>query len=342
MSEEKRFEKDDVIAIPDGKGGLRPALITRIGGDGTTADRSTVNYCFIDSQGNLDAGGYFRGEHEMKEVKLIDFAHVRTVVDLPPEWQKLAFDYEMKTEEAQRTSRRRSGEEMPETHPSYGAFSVHRVNGDTPLFGSPFRHHNYITVSIGRAERHRHLGKDYHFAGLRGELIEISMSESQWARAISSVGLGGGIPCTLEYVGMKRQERCPEQQEVKRFNDEIRKTTAEASSFLEEAEAAMEALLNDKAPTKEKRKQVLELLSTARRRMQDSAPFVVEQLGERMDTIIQDGKTEIEAFANATIVEAGLVKLAETLGKDTRILGPMSVPPTAPKLIDINAKKAED
>jgi hypothetical protein len=343
---ERLFNEGDVIAVPvKGKGDevtMRPALITRVGGDGTIADRDTVYYLWLDSKGETTGGGHhFSGEWAMKDVKKIDFAKVRTVVDLPPDWQKMAFDYEVKTKGAKDERAELLGEWEPETHPSYGSIQVSRVSGHAALFGSPFRHMHYMTISIGRAERQRSTGRDWHFSGMRGELIQIAMSEAQWARFVSSAGIGGGTPCTLDYVGGQRQQPCPEQQEVERFHEDIDRDVKAAMKFMKDAEDAMRELADDKAPTKEKRKKVAELLSTARRKLDDSAPFVAKQLRERMDTIVQEGKTEIEAFAHNTLVEGGIAALAQTLGKEAKVLD-MGKPPPAEKLVEGKVEKKGD
>lgn len=310
MSEKKQFKKGDVIAVGD-----RPALIRRVGGDGTTHDTSTIYYDFIESDGNLSNGHYFRGEYEMKDVKKIDFAKVRTVVDLPPDWQARAVAFEQKTKAARNERAELLGEWEPETHPAYGQVQVSRVSGHTSLFGSPFKHQHYMTLSIGRSSRQRSHGRDWNFGGIHGELIEIALSEAQWAHMVSSVGMGGGVPCTLQYVGGQRQDDCPEQAEIERFHDDIEKDAQHAMKFMAVAMEKMKALIDDKAPSKEKRKEVLEALSTAQRKMSDSAPFMVKQLTEHMDKVVLAAKTEVESYVHATIVESGIQKLAEVNGK---------------------------
>lgn len=331
---DKQFKKGDVITVGD-----RPALITRIGGDESARDSDTVNYSFIESDGNLSGGHYFRGEYEMKEVKKIDFAKVRTVVDLPPEWSERAVAYELKTKKAKDDRAELLGEWEPETHPSYGAVTVSRVSGHTSLFGSPFKHQHYMTLSIGRATRQRGHGRDWHFGGNRGELVEVALSEAQWAHMVSSVGMGGGVPCTLQYVGGQRQDSCPEQAEVERFHADIERDAQHAMKFMDDAMAKMQALLDDKSPTKEKRKEVLEALSTAKRKMSDSAPFMVKQLAEHMDKVVLAAKTEVESYVHATIVESGIQRLAEVNGSPPPLTFPETK--TAPKLVEGETTKTK-
>lgn len=331
-NEEKRFKKGDVIVVGD-----RPALITQVGGDGSTNDTTTVNYDFIDADGGLSNGHYFRGEYEMTEVKKIDFAQVRTVVDLPPDWQQMAHAYETRKEEKAVARRELLGEWEPETHPSYGFVQVSRVSGHNALFGSPFKHQHFMTLTIGRSTRERSLGRDWHFGGLSHGLVEVALSEAQWAHMVSSVGMGGGVPCTLRYVGNEAMEPCPEQAEVERFHEDIQRDTEHAMKFMQDAITKMQALADDKAPTKEKRKEVLSALVTAQKKLIDSAPFVVKQLTEHMDTVVHAAKTEVEAYVHSTIVEAGIQKLAEVNGKPPPLTFP-DVKKTE-KLIEGEVKK---
>jgi hypothetical protein len=148
--------------------------------------------------------------------------------------------------------------------------------------------------------------------------------------------MGGGVPCTLRYVGGRQMEDCPEQEEIERFHDDIERDAQHAMKFMAVAMEKMKALIDDKAPSKEKRKEVLDALSTAQRKMSDSAPFMVKQLREHMDTVVLAAKTEVEAYVHSTIVESGIQKLAEVNGKPP----PLSFSETKPtQLVEGAVKK---
>lgn len=330
---QKRFKEGMVIVIPDKKGEERAALITQVGGDGSTSDTSTINYSFIESDGTLDVGGHFNGEYAVPDgIKIVEFAKVRTVVTLPPEWKERAMEYERKKDAADKKRANERGEWEPETHPSYGFVQVGRTSGQVALFGSPFTHQHFMTLTIGRAERHRGLANDRHFGGMRGDLMEVHFSEAQWARMLSSVGMGGGVPCTISRIGGQMMEPCPEQGEVERYHEDIERDAKQAAKFLDETLELAKSLLTDKAPTKAKREELLGKLNSARKRLDDSMPFVTRQLRERMDTVVQEAKTEVEAFAQRTLVESGLKALAE-VNKGSSAILEMESPKPQPKLI---------
>jgi hypothetical protein len=83
-------------------------------------------------------------------------------------------------------------------HPAFGNICVSRPSGSATLFGSELKHQHYVSITINRAEKHRSLHRDWIFG--KDTILEISMSESQWATFVASSGMGGGTPCTLNYA----------------------------------------------------------------------------------------------------------------------------------------------
>lgn len=166
--------------------------------------------------------------------------------------------------------------------------------------------------------------RDWHFGSMRGGIVEVSMSEAQWAHFVSSVGQGGGVPCTLETVGTERMDRCPEQHEMQRFSEDAKREAAKASAFLDEAIKQLHALAQEKAPSKAKREEVLALVKWTKQKLADSMPWVARQLNERMAAIVLEGKTELEAYAQRTLIESGLTELAKLTGRPAGM--PMQLP----------------
>lgn len=63
------------------------------------------------------------------------------------------------------------------------------------LFMSPLRHENRISITIGEAEHVRSLSTDAHYAGR--QIIEVQMSEAQFAQFITNSMNHSGAPCTI-------------------------------------------------------------------------------------------------------------------------------------------------
>lgn len=325
-SEDTTFEEGQVVAIPvKGEAGeeLRPALITNVGGDGTT-NSQTINYAFIEADGGLGLSGHAQ-PYQTKGWKHLDFCKVRTVVDMPPDWTKVATEFDRRYEENLKRSVHDDDWE-PERHPSYGVVTVGRIQGFQSLFMSPFTHQHSMRLTVRRAVKHRGLSNDHTSTAGEVRLLEIGLSEAQWARLLSSVGNGEGVPCTLAYVGGQQMPECPQQVEVEKFHEDIKQAQEKAAALLKEAEELANALLADKAPTKAKREDLRDRIHFARRKLTESMPFIAKQMHERIEHIVAEGKTEIEAFAQKTLQQAGLERL---LG--TKVAPPIDLLPAPPK-----------
>jgi hypothetical protein len=292
------FKENQVIVVQG-----RPALITNIGGDGTVPNSSTINYAFVNGEGGLETGGHFHAWEP--GVQHVDFAKVRTVVELPPEWQERAIEYDKEQQANKKLSPVDDYE--PEEHPSYGTVQVHRCSGHASLFMSPFRHQNYIALSIHRASLHRSCANDRTYS--TRALVEVDLSEAQWARLVSSAGQGEGTPCTINRIGGESMPECPEQMEVEKFHKDTDRLMAKSAASLSDAIKDMRALMDKPSVTKAERKAMLDKLNSAQQALTDGLPFVATQIRERMEHVVSEGKTEIEAFFQQTVQKLGMNQL---------------------------------
>jgi hypothetical protein len=295
------YEEGQVIVIPDAVVGDRPALVTDVEG----GSYGTVHYAFINGDGTTGRCGHFPAYQ--KGIKHVDFAKVWTQVQLPPEWKERAVEYD----------KRKADEKSPlddwepEEHPSYATVRIGRVSGHTQLFMSPFKHQHYMTLSIHRATKHRSLANDRTFSEMR-DVVEVSMSEAQWARLVSSVGNGEGTPCTISRIGGEILPECPEQVEVEKFHEDTKRYMEKSAESLNDAINMAETLMGKPSVTKAERKELLGRLTAAKAHLTSGLPFVATQLRERMEHIVSDGKTEIEAFFQRQVQKLGLNRLQAT------------------------------
>ena len=129
-----------------------------------------------------------------------------------------------------------------ERHPAYALLQVSRLSGNATLFDSDFKHQHYITLRIKKAEVDRHLSNDWIHEASGAAYAEISLSESQWATAISSLNSGTGTPCTLERIngeavpGIQRPEHGKDQI----FADELQKTMGDALDQINRLQESVE------------------------------------------------------------------------------------------------------
>jgi len=303
----RRYEIDDVLVITEKDGTERAAVVVEAYENSwTEGDRVHFRFVgpdgFLASEGAIIKGQAYETDMVGRGVRHVDFARVRTFVELPPEWAKRAAEFTPTSE-----YRKPDGvvEHDPEKHPSYAAIKLSKSSGHAALFGSPFKHQHYITLSICRATLARSYGNSGHFASAY-ELVEVNLSEAQWARFVSSVGDGNGVPCTLARVAGRLIEPCPEQRTEERAHEELKASIGLAFDRLTKATAAAYDLLNDKSPTKTKREALLGLMTEASRQLTDTVPFLTKQYTAHMAKVREAAKIEVEAYAQRTLTRLGL------------------------------------
>jgi hypothetical protein len=192
--------------------------------------------------------------------------------------------------------------ESVETHPAYGMIGASRVSGNARLFGSDFKHQHFITIRIHKAELHRGLSRDWAHA--RNQLIEVSLSEAQWATFVSSMNVGFGVQCTIEntQVDGELPGIAGAVQRKSQFSAELAQTMQGAQEALDALEKnILESSLGMRA--KEALRKECEQV---RRRIGGSVQFVADQFSEHMEDITEHAKIEVNAYATNLLQRAGL------------------------------------
>lgn len=185
-----------------------------------------------------------------------------------------------------------------ERHPAYGQIGAWRVHGTAYLYGSDFRHNGYVTIRISRSLLNRSLSRDWPSA--REELIEVALTEAQWATFVSTLNRGDGVPCTIQWL--PGQGHVPAiarpKSRVQQFKAEMLKTLAEARGLL--------ARLRERIVAGKGGKESLSLLDMADRDVSSSVDFVAKSFGEHMETVVEQAKIEVHAYAQGVITRMGL------------------------------------
>jgi len=176
-----------------------------------------------------------------------------------------------------------------ETHPAFALIGASRVQNSAPgttLFDSDIRHQHSIIVRIKRAERKRDLNHDWIHS--RGELIEVELSEAQWASFVSSMNTGDGTPATLRWTaedkqipGLPFQPRLAES--MREVRDAADKTFAKIADALAEYEAH-KTVAN------------LRALRAAVENAGANLQFAASSLTEHAENVVQRARADIEAF----------------------------------------------
>ena len=209
-------------------------------------------------------------------------------------------------------------EDTIERHPAYaqiGAFRVSSSHG-AYLYGSDFRHQHYITIQIHESELHRQLSGDRSHSNRR--LIEIAMSEAQWATFVSSLNQGGGVQCTLEFTpeaGLVPSITQPKDRKLQ-FSREM----GERFSMVVQALKDLEAQI-DEAPLSGKKKEALKRqLQVAEMNLAPNMDFVAKQFGEHMERTVEKAKSEVNAYAQHTLGDLAQMALKGGTGSEPLLL----------------------
>jgi len=194
--------------------------------------------------------------------------------------------------------------EWGEEHPAWGFISASRISV-TPaqtLFDSEIAHRTVIRVEIGRMDRKRDLKRDWLHP--RGTLIEVDMSEAQWASFVSSMNTQG-VPCTLRRT--ESDPNVPGLEFAPRLAisaKEAREAAHEAFSQIEEAFAALEAL-DSKAGVKAKR-EAMSRLRSAIANAPSNVEFAAKSLTEHTENVVQKARADIEAMVEVHARQIGI------------------------------------
>ena len=201
----------------------------------------------------------------------------------------------------ERPTRREGGthEDYIEEHPAYGMIGASRVSSSPGeyLFGSDFQHQHYVTVSIYGATLHRSLSRDWVSAG--DQMIEVALSEAQWASFVSSMNVGHGVSCTVQ-----RKQGIGILPGIEAITDRRDQINAEVMDKMNDALATLTEL-RDAAPNKKLRA----MAEQAMQQLKSNIPFVADQFDEHVEKTVEKAKIEVNAYVTQAVNRAGLAAL---------------------------------
>jgi hypothetical protein len=189
--------------------------------------------------------------------------------------------------------------------PEAGALlQISRVTGQTQLFASEFNHQHFIRLRITPAKTCRSLSQTWYM-GQGKPYIEVDLSASQFAEAITTLNVGVGTPCTMRHLNGREFEPVAPIDERPIFETEGSQVLADCIAAIDNAQAALDA-----ATLTAKAKQSIQAgITSARRKLSESLPFLEEQYKERLDTVEQQAKTEIAAYFDHAVHQVGIEAL---------------------------------
>jgi hypothetical protein len=205
----------------------------------------------------------------------------------------------------------------PETHPAYGLIGISRWTaggardrGAYRLFGSSVDNHSGISLEISRCEVVHDLGDDHYFES--DHIIEVMMSESQFASLITTMNSGPGVPCTIRTIEGEPMGPLPN---VPMRAEKIRQTFAKKMEKWKHQFDAMgaeiEELMKKKSLLAVDKKRINDLTATIAQEMEGNLTFLMDQFNDSADEIVAESKTEISGFIEAAVRRTGLEQLRQ-------------------------------
>jgi hypothetical protein len=177
-------------------------------------------------------------------------------------------------------------------HPAFAQISLTRRSGREYLYGSDFEHQHSICLTVQPSTLHRSLSDDRHMPDLH-HLIEVSMSEAQWAHMISSIGQSG-TPCTLQTLDGKTIPRLPPPP------SRTEQFAKESSLRLEracEALANAVAMVQSSKLSKVEKSNLTSKINAALNDIGSNQQFVADMFDEHMEKTVLAARIEINNYA---------------------------------------------
>ena len=181
-------------------------------------------------------------------------------------------------------------------HPSYGMirFARSSIGGSgTALFGS------FIRLSISKGMMEREGNEDWFLAGtdINDMIVEVEMSYTQFAEAITSLNIGEGIPVTITKVNGTFVEPCPYSDRQKVMRREVDEATRDLVRQLEKRSEEIEKLLDEKRVlSREDRRNIVSTLKNVRQELKSNIPYLQKLFAEQMDKTVTEAKGEFETY----------------------------------------------
>ena len=195
-------------------------------------------------------------------------------------------------------------------HSSYGMLSFSRVSGGPPeLFGSSVLHDHKIMLSISHGSVIRELSREWYMP--EKKIVELEMSYSQFAEAISSMNTTG-VPCTILYTEKDgNAQPCDFAVTRKKFEDEFKENRIRANQRANELIEDLKGSLSKGRMTKKEMQDCISKLHMLSMDINENTDFIYKQFNKQLDKSSMEAKGEVEAFVQHKLQSLGLSKLQE-------------------------------
>ena len=215
----------------------------------------------------------------------------------------------------------KSETEYTETHPSYGCIGISQTSGRGVLFGSEVTHQHFISLTISEARRV--VDEPREFVISDRQLVQIAMTQAQFAEMITSPNRGSGVPCTIErFTGDDGQPwvhprhggrpHPPEPEHyTKKYKNAMGERAGKVSAELKTAKEKADRLLSgEDKPTKANLGAIASALHMAQMNLDLNLPYVMEEREEGIEKRMATAVSEFESYIAFSLQAKGLEHLA--------------------------------
>ncbi len=208
------------------------------------------------------------------------------------------------------------------THPSFGQISFSRAtfggkHPNTNFYGSELPQDHCIIMSVHKSEIDRSLAQDRYYTR-EVPLIEVRMTSNQFSELITSLNIGSGVPCTIEWLNQKQVEQVTPPESRKEFvHRKFQDRMTEFAKSIREQQLKARDLVKKKTLSKQDVHDLTHHIEWLTNEVELNIPFFMKCFQETMDEVVIEAKQEVE---NAIQHKINVLGLAE-LHKQNKLIG---------------------
>lgn len=198
------------------------------------------------------------------------------------------------------------------THPSFALLNFSRISGNGGrMFASDLDIGSHMRLRLTEAEEDWHL----HEKGYHGNkrIVEIDMTNAQFAELITNMNREPGIPCTLRF--RSDQGHIPGFIDEDTLHEQIHTDLkADVAGIVETADklaANLDKALTESGLSKAKQQGLRSAIAKLRQDLTANMPFILDQYKEAIDKTTSVAKIEVEAFITYKAHELGFKTLQD-------------------------------
>lgn len=207
-----------------------------------------------------------------------------------------------------------------QSHPAFGQISLSRSSGGSgALYGSDFDHHHRITLRVSTSTVRHRSGTDWYHGSHFADILELDMSEAQFATFITSANMGEGSPCTLRSIQNRAIPDLPRpRSRTDQFGAEMIKIVQESLDRLQ----GITDKIDEMNLPKTKAAALKHEVRVAHDLLKSNTPYIAGRFDEHMEVTVEKAKMEVQGFMAGMAQAAGLDALAGSAAPITLLSGP--------------------